>query len=64
MNPAVLALLKKTKEPALAILLAGGVWLAGRVDLAVAAVDAKLARIEARLEAVERALAHTVAANP
>lgn len=64
MNPALLALLKKTKEPALAVLLAGGVWLAGRVDLAVAAVDAKLARIEARLEQVERSLARSVAVNP
>lgn len=64
MNPTVLALIKKTKEPAIAVLLAGGVWLAGRVDLAVAAVDAKLARIEARLEQVERSLAHTLATNP
>lgn len=54
----------KTKEPALAVLLAGGVWLAGRVDLAVAAVDAKLARIEARIDALERALQNTFAANP
>ena len=56
MNPALLEMLKKSKEPLVAVLLAGGVWLAGRVDLAVAAVDAKLARIEGRIAAVERAL--------
>lgn len=56
--------LAKSKEPALAVLLAGGVWLAGRVDLAVAGVDAKLARIEARIDALERALEKTFASNP
>jgi hypothetical protein len=56
MNPALLSLLKKSKEPAVAMLLAGGVWLAGRVDLAVAKVDSKLERIEGRIAAVESAL--------
>jgi hypothetical protein len=56
MNPALLELLKKSKQPAVGILLAGGVWLAGRVDLAVAKVDSKLERIEGRIAAVERAL--------
>jgi hypothetical protein len=57
-------ILAKSKEPALALLLAGGVWLAGRVDVAVAAVDVKLARIEARIDALERALEKTFATNP
>lgn len=64
MTEALKRYLQKTKEPALAILLAGGVWLAGRVDLAVAAVDTKLARIEARIEALERSLSHAIASNP
>jgi hypothetical protein len=63
MNPALLEFLKKSKEPAVAVLLAGGVWLAGRVDLAVAKVDGRLERIDARIAAVERALNLPVASK-
>jgi hypothetical protein len=56
MKETTIALLRRTKEPIAAALIAGGVWLAGRIDVAVAIVDAKISKIESRLEAIETAL--------
>jgi hypothetical protein len=55
--------LESSKQPVAGLLLAGGVWLAGRVDLAVAKVDGRLERIDARIAAVERALNLPVASK-
>ena len=49
--------LAKSKEPALSLLLAGGVWLANEVKHAVADVSAQISKLDSRLANVEKALA-------
>lgn len=53
--------LAKSKEPALSLLLAGGVWLANEVKHAVADVSAQIAKLDVRIANLERHLPHTLA---
>lgn len=53
--------LAKSKEPALSLLLAGGVWLANEVKHAVADVSAQISKLDARVAAIERHLPHSLA---
>jgi hypothetical protein len=55
--------LAKTKEPALSVLLASGVWLANEVKHAVADVSAQLTKMDARIAAIERSLGSNLAAK-
>ncbi len=53
--------LAKSKEPALSVILAAGVWLANEVKHAVADVSAQLTKMDARIAAIERSLGKDLA---
>lgn len=53
--------LAKSKEPALSVILAAGVWLANEVKHAVADVSAQLTKMDARIAAIERSLGNDLA---
>ena len=55
--------LAKTKEPALSLLLAAGVWLANEVKHAVADVAEKIGKLDQRIAAIERSLGSNLAAK-
>ena len=55
--------LSKSKEPALSLLLASGVWLANEVKHAVADVAEKIGKLDQRIAAIERSLGHQTASK-